>query len=209
MSILCRNGTPHSHETVAESRACWGQPSRYARYPATVPEEVKKPVPETDQTEATLKLVKGLLDFVPDGYYAVQPDPADDKHCEFYRIDRPKPTAKSKWRGFTKIQRQIGSGYGTRLDFVATVSPAGNWHFYRWQTRKLDIENLKSLVADWRGCAMLYHEKIGTCMCCNATLTDDRSRWYGIGPECEKKTSWAWVIETVDDSDKGSFRGGH
>jgi hypothetical protein len=34
-------------------------------------------------------------------------------------------------------------------------------------------------------------------------LTDDRSRHYLIGPDCDDKPQWKWVIEEVDDKNDG------
>jgi hypothetical protein len=55
---------------------------------------------------------------------------------------------------------------------------------------------------DPNGCALSYAEVLGHCCKCGKELTDPRSRWYGIGPDCEKRN--ANHIRLVDES-KGVF----
>jgi len=129
-------------------------------------------------------MVLGLLDGVPDGYYATQLD-AESK-IDFIRISRPK---NGRYAGTVKIQSQ----HAERLDTDAVVWSDGTCSIY--STTIIDI--LMLLVADYRTCTLRYAKEIGHCCRCNTELTDMTSIHYGIGPECVKY--WPWVIEVVDE----------
>ena len=137
------------------------------------------------ETDPRLAMIVGLIDQIPHGYFAVQKE--SGAAIDFIRISRPKPGAKTRFAGSTKFQTQ----HGPRLEVAGVLWPSGQFSIYDHRLPEL----LLQVVADYRSCAMLYAEKIGQCMRCNAELTDDRSRFYGIGPECENY--WTWAIEAV------------
>lgn len=140
-----------------------------------------------------LGLIKGMIDAVPDGYFAVQKEEGATVH--FLRLSHPKIRAgvsRNRFAGALKIQTQ----HGPRLEVAAVLWPGGTWSLYAGNAV---IDMLMLLVADWQGATQRYAEKLGHCMRCNAELTDDRSRHYGIGPECETKPGWEWVIPMVDE----------
>lgn len=145
--------------------------------------------PKTTKTD----MIVALIDTVPDGYFAVRRQEGDRIH--FLRIKRP---VHGKMRGALKVQSQ----HGPALENRWVKWPSGHISNYRWE---YDIEDLiLLLMADWRGATMLYAEKIGKCGRCNAALTDPRSRFYGIGPECETKHGWGWWIDEVAEK-KGGY----
>lgn len=137
-----------------------------------------------DTVEAVPKF---LLDRVPDGRYAVPGRGSDT--LVFLRVSRPK---RGSYKDTIKIQEQIAE----TLKTVYTVWPSGKISRYvHW----ID-GSLISLVANYKFAAALYGQEIEQCCRCGVTLTDERSRKYGIGPECEKH--WPWVIEEVDERDE-------
>lgn len=132
-----------------------------------------------------VEMAKALFPKIPKGYYAVQSD--GDQPLQFIRVSFPN---FGVYKGWQKIQSQ----HGDRLETGVIISPQGEAQVFRLAT--LDAGML--IVADPVRAAIRYAREIGNCCRCNATLTDERSRYYGIGPECEK--SWPDVIERVDES---------
>jgi hypothetical protein len=143
----------------------------------------------TVENNPKLAFVDGLIDFIDSGYYAVRRQEGDP--ITFMRIARPKT---GKAAGAIKVQTQHGPALETR----AIKWPSGRWSVFT----DTILDSTMLLVADTQTAAMLYAEKIGRCMRCNTELTDDRSRHYGIGPDCEKV--WTWVIPRVDE-ERGAY----
>lgn len=135
-----------------------------------------------------LDMLKALIPGVPDGYFAVQEQ--DGAPITFLRTSHPK---SGKFLGSLKIQEQ----HGPRWEEVAVLWPSDKWSVYKTTA----VDALMLLVVDYQGAAMRYAWQIGKCCRCNSPLTDDRSRHYGIGPECDDY--WTWVIEMVDERNDG------
>lgn len=131
-----------------------------------------------------LKVPLGYLKDIRDGYYAARRD--DNEELKFLRISRPK---RGIYTGCIKVQSQ----HGPNLTPVLYVRPNDEVVVQDWRYE----EALLLVAVDQRGCAITYAEEIGNCMRCNCELTDERSRWYGIGPECEKH--WPDMIALVAD----------
>lgn len=225
-SIACNNGPHHTHHSVTESKICWGILKAPTPPVAALPpvkmvtpaqlsyienlggnrhaarnltrkaaseliDDLKKgthmtaiPQPAPARTvDPKVAMIAGLIDAIPDGYFAVEE--YDGGHVDFMRISRPK---RNKYAGSIKIQTQ----HGDRLEVRAAKWPSGTLSIYDQRV----VRMLLLLVADYRTASMRYARKLGRCCRCNAELTDDRSRHYGIGPECEKV--FPWVIEEVD-----------
>lgn len=156
-----------------------------------------KSMPQAAQTrtaaqtyDARLDMLKVLIASVPDGYFAVQAE--EGAHTDFLRISRPKEHAKN-FGGAIKVQTQHSDVLKTAMAFW----PSGQVSVYKNSA----IGMLMLLVVDWRGAALRYAKEIGRCCRCNAQLTDDRSRHYGIGPECEQH--WPEIIDMVDEQTAG------
>ena len=129
-----------------------------------------------------LTMLKGLFSVVPTGYFAVQ----GEENLVFIRVSQPK---SGVYKGTTKIQTQHSDDLIDRV----IIWPSGQWKVKSpWI-----IDVLMVLVVDYQTAAMRYAHEIGKCMRCNKALTDERSRHYGIGPDCEQV--WTWVIPTVDE----------
>lgn len=144
-----------------------------------------------EQQDPRLDFVKGLIDMVPEGYYATQR--AEGETVHFLRISRP---VRNRYAGTIKFQTVLGSYAGTRLEDAAILWPSGRWSL----SNKSIVESLMLVVADPFEANRLYAKKIGRCCRCNASLTDERSRHYGIGPECVKV--WPEIVVKVDEEDE-------
>jgi hypothetical protein len=136
-------------------------------------------------TDPRLDLLQGLLDGVKDGYYAVQLDESDP--LTFIRVSRPK---KGEFEGAVKVQTQ----HSDELKLALVRWPSSKWSKYRGD--KI-IDLLMVLVLDPVKFGLMYAKELNHCMKCNKPLTDERSRHYGIGPDCEKL--WPTHVERVDD----------
>lgn len=270
MSIRCRNGTEHTHETVEESRACWAEkvPSLAAPVPASAPpaaptfpshydpateaqiryvgillgdeemarrmtkgecsnyidrlkrerasgrslargraavstfsgpttvesdpdtdDSLPEPPPVTGATNKS-KVPMMLLDGVPEGRYAVRVE--EGSPWTFLRLSRPN---RGRYKGTTKVQTQHGPNY----DLAWVAWPSGRISVYKYTVE----EAILLTIANYREAARQYGRELGRCSRCGLELTDERSRHYSIGPECEKY--WPWMIEQVDEEYGYSF----
>lgn len=146
-----------------------------------------------------LKFLLPMLTMVPDGYFAVRPD--TNEPWRFFRITR-RDTKRNK--NTTRIQSQASDLLYTRMivwhdrDDYIWVDP---W----WHQRGKLLQYLMLIIADAQGGMMQYAQLTEHCGSCGKQLTDERSRWYGIGPECEKKSFGPGWIDAVDCSEKGPF----
>lgn len=133
---------------------------------------VVEPTPRSTPPKTIVPLP--MLDMVKDGRYAWRPD-ANTKWT-FVRISRPR---NGRMAGCTKIQTQHGDTLTDRM----SVYPSG----HVWLPVPHMIESqLIGIIVDQKQAALDYGREIGKCCRCGKKLTDERSRWYGIGPECEK-----------------------
>jgi hypothetical protein len=165
--------------------------------------DVLKKAPKETPVTATpaapdprLTMIEGLITMIPDGYYALQADSGDD--ITFMRLSRPKPTRSRP----NPMQLKIQTQHGPRLEELAAQWPSGKWSFYKY-SQGWTLDKLLLLCADHHTSAMRYAKELGKCCRCNCELTDPRSRHYGIGPECETKNGWGWVIDVVDSRHDG------
>lgn len=158
-------------------------------YTVTAPPPPPEVEPEpTEEKPKTTKsdMVAGLIDMVPDGYFAVQR--SEGEKITFLRVNRP---TYGKKKGGLKVQTQHGPVLHERW----VRWPSGHISVYSYSG---DIEEtLLLLIADFKGAAKRYADKKKKCARCNTDLTVARSRFYRIGPECEKY--WEWWIEDRHD----------
>jgi hypothetical protein len=247
MSIICKNGDVHTHDTVYQSKICWGvikgfvsrpvsptpvlEPAtaNQIRYVGTLggdadyaagldkkgcSEYIKsllankgKPVtadisaptarPKQERTKRQ-EFILDMIKLVPDGYFAVTPD-GTDSNVTFLRVKRP---TSGRLKGCLKVQTQHSEVLDDKFIYFT-----GSDRIWEKNGYSNEIEEaLMFLMADWQGATMRYSRLIHKCCRCNLALTDDRSRWYGIGPDCEQV--WPWMIEAIHDS-KGVYRHGY
>lgn len=146
------------------------------------------PIENAPNRQTTMIPMDMLLN-VPAGRYAVRPD-SNSKH-RFFRISRPKT---GNMKGSFKVQTQHGEDY--KLAMV--IWPSGSLTWYNMSIE----DDLALVVVNTNGAAIEYGQVIGRCCRCGKELTDDRSRYFGIGPECEKV--WPQIIDIVTDT-KGAY----
>lgn len=135
-----------------------------------------------------LPVLQGMFDMIPDGYFAVEL--GDGSPLQFYRINTRKVGV---YKGKRTIQTQHSESYIMR----AVISPDGTWMI----RPGMSVDHVALVIADHKSAARAYALEIGKCCRCNTKLTDERSRHYGIGPECEKH--WPWMLEMVDLQNDG------
>lgn len=131
-----------------------------------------------------------LLNVIPEGRFATRPD--SETPYTFVRITKP---TKGKFVGAVKVQTQ----HGDVLDMALTYYPESG-HYRFWRDKASCEAFMLLLIVDYQQAMIQYGREIGRCCVCGKTLTDERSRHYGIGPECEKFNSW--VIDRVDEEEE-------
>lgn len=150
---------------------------------------------EAPVVDARIKLVEGLMDMVPNGYYATAPE-GEDRHVDFVRITRP---TKGKYRGAYKVQTLHGEVW--RDAAIMWPGSARYWTF----PKRNSVEMLLHIFSDYKTCAMRYAIMRQSCLSCGKTLTDDRSRHYLVGPICDKKHGFTWPIDFADEFNEMDF----
>lgn len=147
-------------------------------------------------TDPRLDLIQKMLDLIPDGYYATQVE--DGATVNFLRLSRP---TRGKFSGTIKVQTQHSERWQLALVYWPYLE-YGPDNCYKRQPRwdvydRRAIDMVMLIIADHHTCARRYSVELQRCCRCTTELTDDRSRHYLIGPECE--THWPWAIEEVDN----------
>lgn len=157
--------------------------------PVIVPAKVTPPIKKEKKT-----LEYDLLDLLQKGYYAIQTEA--NQPWKFFYVSRP---TSGNYKGTIKVQQQHGSGYGQRfsLVYIGYTNTKNTICF----SDKLEEEVL-ILISSQQQAMRNYSEQMKRCCRCNAELTDARSLWYGIGPECEKSNPG--LIEDIG-LEKGFF----
>ena len=131
------------------------------------------PVPAPATMKSRLETMLPLLDMIPDGYYAI--DLGDGSPIKYLRLDLVT-------HGRKKGARKVQTIHGDSLSDAWIKWPSGKVSVY-WS----GIEDLiLALMSDHMSALRRYGATIGRCCRCNKRLTDERSRHYSIGPECEK-----------------------
>ena len=148
----------------------------------------EQPLNNRNRTIVPLDMIFALPD---KGNYAVRHD--SNEPFTFFRITRPKG---GLFKGLVKIQTQHGPNY----KLMMTVSLGESQHVVMYD--KSFEDQLLLVVVDPNGGMIAYGQELGYCCVCSTELTDARSRWYGIGPDCE--TRHGHIIDLVEDR-KGPF----
>jgi hypothetical protein len=114
------------------------------------------------------------------GRYAVRR--GNSSVIDFFKVSIPK---YGQYNGAWLVKTQHGPTY---LDALV-VWPDWHWRFrrepiqyFRPYVRQVMLDGLPDVL----GAALLYAEEKQVCVRCGHDLTDDESRWYLIGPECEQ-----------------------
>lgn len=157
-------------------------------------QEVREaPVPLTSEFHVPME----FFDKVPDGYYAAQVDEEAEMH--FFRVKTRKTRSRNYSAGSRTVQTQHGPNYREYL-----VKYAGDDKIISWRRDEGLNDTFMTVLADPIFAGRTYAKKKKRCCRCNTELTDPRSRYYGIGPECEKH--WPQIIRDIDDLE-GPFGG--
>lgn len=218
-----------SHETVDQVKACAARLARVERHLAPVamatPDPVagrQHPVPNLvgalaasapasyGATEAnpsghvpwyrqwTYTVPKELVMALPNGRYAVEVIlPGDEPKWIFFRVSRPN---KGKRNGKFCVDTQHSDNYRTAFE----IDPNGTLRKFSNNlkvTERLSHAMIGAVINRVEA-QINYGVELGRCCRCGRKLTDSRSRWYSIGPECEKHLPD--VIERIDET-KGSY----
>lgn len=232
--ILCSNGgSAHTHNSVYESKICYGIIRVHRPAPAPAP-----PIPPDHATRNQIDYIRSLGGDMRAAYKMTKSQASQ-------YIDQLKAEAKSKTpaTGGTKVQskvpvewmQRVPNGYyawqpdsETPLTFLRVSRPktgrmancikVQTQHgpnlsdpvWVAWPSGQVSVyrsmtieETLLGIIVDYKKAARTYANEKGNCARCNTDLTDPRSRHYGIGPECEKQ--WPWMIEELDEELGYSF----
>jgi hypothetical protein len=217
--FYCGNSNnSHKHRTVAEMRQCLAPKSQRVlpteaqlnyvrdlhgnveRARGMTKSEVSRYIDDlraanrrrqqmTPAPTPVIRVPLDMLSSVPDGYYAWTPD---DRPLTFLRIKTHK-SRHSRWNGCRTVQTQHGPNWSEPRFVIRRDGSV-------WMPNRNDAviqDVLIGLICSYKQCAKTYARELGRCMRCNLELTDERSRHYGIGPDCEK--IWTWVVPEKDE----------
>lgn len=119
------------------------------------------------------ELYAPVLKEIRDGNYAVQR--GESGHIDFLRISHP--------RGNFQVQTR----HSDQLELAMRDKFRNSWgKEYIWIPKPWIVPVLVELAADQTRAALLFSSKLNKCCRCYKSLTDRRSRFFGIGPECEE-----------------------
>lgn len=181
-----------AREAIEQVRQCRDFAGRTRPYAAPSSVGVTQPTPPTPQPEHTpaTSVPLGMLAETPDGYYAVRLDDSDP--YRFLRIKRP---TTGRRKGLIQVQTK----HSDDLKLMMLFRPAAESHNGRdWvQVYQPFVErHLILAMVDPYGARMAFARELNRCCICGKDLTDERSRHYGIGPDCEKR--FPDIIQQVD-----------
>jgi hypothetical protein len=183
-SILCNNGPEHRHSSVQESRQCWAgvRPANASAAPGVTTPPTVPPAATPYALQPRTSVPLPMLEATPDGYFAVRVD--DNDAYRFLRISRKFPK-HSKKIGCVQVQSQHSDDLKPVMMYRPLDSPKGSKEWLWVATPRMERYVILAMV-DPLGTGLKYAQELGRCCICGKTLTDERSRHYGIGPECEK-----------------------
>ena len=156
---------------------------------------VTPPKKQIDPLAYPFSAPEAMTTAIRDGLYAVDIGTVQ-QYVIFVRISRP---LRGKLAGCFKIQTQHGDRYAE----AAVKYPSGSWRVFT--NRKADLDKaLLTICVNPLDAAVLYAKEKGRCFAHGGDLTDERSRYYGIGPECVK--SWPDYVNKVHE-ERGIWTG--
>lgn len=143
-----------------------------------------------EKERENLKTMLPLLEHVKDGYYAAKLGTDAHNDLKFFRVSRP---TRGRYDGCIKVQWQMAD----RWEECWVLWPSGKMS---WYVDTFDVASyILTIISDPTGATRMYAKMIDKCCRCNTTLTDERSRHYGIGPECEKHRPDIIVMVDLED----------
>lgn len=192
----------HCHGYHAGPRGvffCQAGPHALANRQAVAASAIQAPLPASPaktmlgawQLRTPRIMVERLATF--EARYATRPD--QSVPYTFMRVWLPK---SGKRKGQLIIRTQHSDSYMDALVILANGNSLHPNAGERFDTA------LMIACADPITSTMNYAREKGVCGSCGKTLTDERSRYYGIGPECERKGNGPKVIERVNE-ERGEY----
>jgi hypothetical protein len=181
---------------------------RNAPAPAPVPDPTPVPValvspPEPKKSAVSddprLSMIDGLISMVPEGYYATDKD-GDGTHIDYLYIGEEKHG--KRFKGHLVVKTQHSDEWVARM---VKWKETGKWSVYPMAYGRDVIEIVLMVLGDYKTCARRYAIETQRCMRCGKKLTDDRSRHYLVGPECESKHGFTWPIAFADEQNGMTF----
>lgn len=158
------------------------------------PAQALADIQATMKPEWNLRTPRPMVESMREGRYAVEVTlPNQPRDWIFLRVSRPKSGKKA---GCLIVQTQHSDFYKPYF----TIYPNGQVYFYQ-NAPRLDMA-LLMVAADPFTSAINYGRELGCCSRCARELTDERSRYYSIGPECEKY--WPEIINYINET-RGVF----
>lgn len=203
-SIICGK-CKQTHRSVEAVKGCYRYHNRLmfnARQAPPVPTapqvpQVLQPAAQAKSDyrwpyPAPLAMVKNIRE----GRYAVEiNEPGRPTDWVFVRVLKP---TKGKRAGQINFTTQHSETYSPWMTFF----PGSYDTPYHWKESDKLGKALFIICTDPVTSAINYGRELGRCSRCGKELTDERSRWYSIGPECEKH--WTEIINVVNET-KGVF----
>jgi hypothetical protein len=198
----------HEHDTVAEVRACYGQPQTtprssdgwqdYGSMAGSYVDSPKRKLPkihepnslnvESEDTFTTAPHnpynIPGPQDWakfkqIPAGYYAT-PSLTGNNDLDFWKVEK----GKGRWDGYTFVKRVIGGHDDADI-------PRDSKKRVKTQRVGEKVTQARALAAIVDFGVQKSHERFGVelkyCRECGIHLTDELSRDLGIGPVCRDK----------------------
>lgn len=120
------------------------------------------------------------------------------KKLDFVRVSIVKPARSGHRRhvGAMRVQTQHSDSLKDR----AFITRDGQVHLTsNTMTADYLTQIFMGIISGQRDSAILYGREKGQCCRCGRELTDERSRHYGIGPECEKH--WEEIVSEIDEAE--------
>lgn len=197
MAIKC-GSTGHSHETVAQVRACQLGGTLSAPVPATggsvVMDRLQREIPE-----AVAEPIGKAIDEGRPSFQAAR------LFIEGFKDAQRKAPAPGAPVADAPALPDVPAGrYALRTDgivkfYILDRPESGRWAGYVFlkaqaSDEKYPIKNLTAkaeilgrISEGIEGAQKLYGQELGRCYACGRTLTDETSRALGIGPDCRSK----------------------
>lgn len=153
--MRCRNGQEHTHETAAQSKACWL--GGHADTTATLAQPVAtdRGMSGADHEAMATRMATPSVQ-VANGRYALY---GSDGTVHFYRVT---------------------AGHKPGVIFVDEQAGDDLWPV-KGRARRMAI---LTTIADDPDALARYGRELGICGKCGRALTDEASRAVGIGPVC-------------------------
>lgn len=141
-------------------------------------------------------MIQTMIRRIPEGYFATAPA-GENGHHDFLRI-KTQQGKRSHWNGALTVQTLHGDKWS---DPAIAFWPSERISVYREPV----IEMVMLILQDYKTAGLRYAIMLEKCMRCGKQLTDDRSRHYLVGPECENKHEYTWPIAFADEWNEATF----